>query len=367
MGKIKIIRATTVPMSLNAFCNGMLYELSEHYEVTALSSPGPELDEVREREKVRTIAIPMQRKISLFKDLLSLIQMIHVFRKEKPDIVHSMTPKAGLLCMIAGWITRVPIRIHTFTGLVFPTSQGIKKRILMLTDKITCACATHIIPEGEGVKHDLIENNITKKPLNVLGYGNVKGVDLTRFSPNHVSHKGFIFLYVGRIAKDKGIAELIQACQTLPKDAQLWIVGSIDKSDMLTDDIIQQMELHPQIRLFGSTKDVISFYNQVDCLILPSYREGFPNVVLEAGAMELPCIVTDINGSREIISNNVNGLVIPPQDANSLHEAMVYLATHPEQAKEMGKAARPIIEQKFEQSFVRKCLYDYYKQIISSQ
>lgn len=159
--KLKIIRATTVPMSLNAFCNGMLKELSEKYEVVALSSPGVEFPAIEEREGVRTIKVPMERHISIVKDLKALIKMIGVFRKEKPTMVHSMTPKAGLLCMIAGWLTKVPVRVHTFTGLVWPTEKGLKRQILMMTDRLTCACATHIIPEGEGVKSDLIAGKIT--------------------------------------------------------------------------------------------------------------------------------------------------------------------------------------------------------------
>lgn len=181
--KIKIIRATTIPMSLKAFCDGMLKELSEKYEVVAVSSPGEDLDFVAQREGVRTIAVPMERHISLWNDLKSLIRMIGVFRKEKPYMVHSMTPKAGLVCMMAGWLTRVPVRVHTFTGLVWPTSTGLKRRILMLTDKILCACATHIIPEGQGVMDDLRNGGITKKPMKVLGYGNVKGVDMEYFDP----------------------------------------------------------------------------------------------------------------------------------------------------------------------------------------
>ena len=121
----KIIRATTVPMSLDAFCNGMLKELSERYEVVALSSPGPEFPVIERREGVRTIKVPMERHISIFKDLKALIKVIGVFRKEKPVMVHSMTPKAGLLCMIAGRLTGVPVRVHTFTGLVWPTSTGL--------------------------------------------------------------------------------------------------------------------------------------------------------------------------------------------------------------------------------------------------
>ena len=153
----KLIRVTTVPMTLDSFCKGLLKELREQegYEVVAVSSPEKRLEELGNREGVQTVAVPMERRISLFKDLKSLWQMWRVMRREKPDMVHSMTPKAGMITMVAAWFARVPIRIHTFTGLVFPTSTGIKRRILMATDWLTCACATHIIPEGQGEKNDL--------------------------------------------------------------------------------------------------------------------------------------------------------------------------------------------------------------------
>ena len=147
--KVKLLRATTVPTSLNSFCRGVLKELrQEGYDVVAVSSPGPELQEVEKREGCRTIAVPMQRHISPMSDLKSLWRMTRVMRREHPAIVHSMTPKAGLICMIAAWLARVPVRIHTFTGLVWPTATGLKRRLLMFTDWLTCACATHVVPEG---------------------------------------------------------------------------------------------------------------------------------------------------------------------------------------------------------------------------
>ena len=185
----KIIRACTVSMSVG-FVAGMLPDLMKKYEVVLLSSPGPEMDEAHEKYGVRTIEVPMERHISLMRDVVSLWRLIKVFWKERPDMVHSMTPKAGLLCMVAGWLTRVPVRVHTFTGLVFPTATGLQRRILMATDALTCFCATHVIPEGEGVKSDLLNNGITKKPLKVLGYGNVMGIDMKRFDPNRFNGNG---------------------------------------------------------------------------------------------------------------------------------------------------------------------------------
>ena len=378
---MKIIRATTVPGSLNTFCRGLLSDLQERegYEVVALSSPGEALDEIREREKVRTIAVAMQRHISPVNDLRSLWKLIRVFRREKPDMVHSMTPKAGLLCMMAAWICRVPLRIHTFTGLVFPTSTGLKRKILMATDWLTCACATHVIPEGEGVKNDLVNNKITRKPLRVLGYGNVRGIDLNRFDPEDPEvikaaeiirrEEVLTFIFIGRLVGDKGIPELVNAFSRLNKempDTRLLLVGREEPQlDPLDNNTLKEISDNPAIEAVGQKSDVRPWLLASDVFILPSYREGFPNVVIEAGAMGLPSIVTDINGSREIIHDGENGLIVPVKNANALYEAMKHLAETPEDIRAMAANARPMIASRFEQSFVRQCLKDYYKEILA--
>lgn len=377
----KIIRAATVPQSLDVFCKGMLKELSEKYEVVALSSPGESLDRVREREGVRTIAVPMERHISLMKDLKALLAMIKTIRKESPYMIHSMTPKAGLLCMVAGKLTGVPVRIHTFTGLVWPTSTGLKRKILMLTDKLTCACATNIIPEGQGVKNDLIAGKITKKPLKVLGYGNVMGVDMEHFSRrpevlklaeelNLRDETKFTFLFVGRIVKDKGINELVGAFKKLYSeypDIRLILVGPYeDNLDPISQESRDAISAYDDIVAVGKKmgEELLAYYAAADCFVMPSYREGFPNTVLEAGAMGLASIVTDINGSREIIVDGENGMIVPPQDEARLYQAMKVMLTSSADRERLAGKARKMIADRFEQSFVRKCLYEYYDEVI---
>ena len=367
----KIIRVSTVPQSLNTFCKGMLKELSQEYEVVAVSSPGEALDSVRQREGVRTIAVPMERHISLLKDLKSLWRMWRVLRRERPDMIHSMTPKAGLMSMVGGWLAGVPVRVHTFTGLVWPTSTGLKRRILMATDWLTCACATHIIPEGEGVKSDLLNHRITRKPIHVLGYGNVKGIDLERYNPeqyNKEPHDGFTFVFVGRIVRDKGINELVAAFDRLHKeyaDTRLVLVGpNEDELDPVLPSTQERINRGDGIESLGRQSDVRPLYAQADALVFPSYREGFPNVVIEAGAMGLPSIVTDINGSREIIIDGQNGVIVPSQNTEALYEAMKRFVTMPDVVQKLAANARPLIESRFEQGYVRQCLYDYYKEIL---
>jgi glycosyltransferase involved in cell wall biosynthesis len=378
--KVKLIRATTVPTSLTGFCSGMLRELSAKYEVIALSSPEEELAIVAANEGVRTIAVPMERHIAVFKDLKALSTLVRVFRQEKPTIVHSMTPKAGMLCMLAAWVTRVPVRIHTFTGLVFPTSTGLKRRILMFTDRLTCACATHIIPEGEGVKNDLLNHGITRKPLTVLGYGNVRGVDMEFYSrrpevllkAQEIRKPVFTFVFVGRIVRDKGINELCEAFGRLSETeaVRLILVGPYeDNLDPISDRSRQMIQNNAAIESVGAKggDELLAYYAAADCYVFPSYREGFPNTVLEAGAMGLPSIVTDINGSREIIIQGKNGVIIPSHDSEALYDAMLNMMKDGESRKKMAGNAREMIASRYEQGFVRKCLYDFYDQVLRSR
>lgn len=377
---IKIVRVTTVPGSLTAFCSGLLKELrqEEGYDVVAVSSPGEELEEIAHGDGVMTHAVAMERHISPLRDLRSLWGLIRVFRRERPTMVHSMTPKAGLLSMMAAWVCRVPVRVHTFTGLVFPTATGLKQRILIFTDRLTCACATHIIPEGEGVKSDLTAYRITSKPLKVLGYGNVRGIDLTRFNPsdNDVQKEAqrykrpdcFTFIFIGRLVGDKGIGELTEAFSRLNRkhpSTRLLLIGSQEPElDPLDPDTLNEIEQNPAIEAVGRQSDVRPWLAASDCLAFPSYREGFPNVVIEAGAMGLPSIVTDINGSREIITNGRNGVIIPPRDAEALYRAMTSIVENKELTRLMAAEARPLIASRFEQSFVRRCLKDFYREIL---
>lgn len=375
--KPKIIRSCTVPMSV-IFVTGMLPELQERYEVVLLSSPGHELDDVEEKYGVRGIRVLMKRHISFGHDYVSLCRLVYVFLREKPAMVHSITPKAGLLCMIAAWLARVPVRVHTFTGLVFPTATGLKRRILMMTDYITCACATHVIPEGEGVKNDLLRNGITKKPIKVLGYGNVRGIDMARFdrrpevmalAQEKKKNDVFTFVFVGRIVRDKGINELCQALEMLSGivPVRLLLVGpyedDLDPVSQQSKDIIEN---NPSIEYLGSKSDdeLLACYAAADCFVFPSYREGFPNTVIEAGAMGLPSIVTDINGSREIIVQGENGVIVPPKDADALYKAMWDMIRNKPARDRMAANARQMIASRFEQGFVRKCLMDYYDEII---
>ncbi|NBC57063.1 MAG: glycosyltransferase [Bacteroidetes bacterium] len=383
---LKLIRVSTVAVSLDKLLEGQLNFLSKHFKVIGVSSPSNNnLKEVGQRENVDVKAISMERKISLLKDFCSLVQLVILFKKESPQIVHSITPKAGLLSMIAGYFSGVPIRIHTFTGLIFPSKTGLLQKILIVMDKLLCNCATHIYPEGEGVKNELLKYNITSKPLKVLANGNVNGINTSHFNPKNYTHKqkqalrqqldikeqDFVFIFVGRLVRDKGINELVTAFKSLSlgegfrERLKLLLVGPYEHElDALSKETLEAIDQNPNIITAGFQEDVRPYYAIANALAFPSYREGFPNVVLQAGAMNLPSIVTDINGCNEIIEDGKNGLIIPPKNSDALQQAMFKLMEDQNLFQELKRNARDMITSRYEQKLVWEALLEEYKRLL---
>ncbi|MFH6944321.1 glycosyltransferase family 4 protein [Flavobacterium sp. FlaQc-50] len=377
----KIIRLSTVPLSLNVLLKGQLKFLNSYYNVLGVSGKGLDLDEVAKREGITVHSIEMQRKIAPLKDLVSLVRLYFYFRIERPFIVHSITPKAGLLSMIAGKLAGVPIRIHTFTGLIFPSKSGFFQKILIVMDRLLCLCATNVYPEGQGVSEDLVKYRITKKPLKVIGNGNVNGIDTEYFDPGlytledkiklrkkiGVFENDFVFIFVGRLVKDKGINELVTAFLKLEvnfKEVKLVLVGPFENDlDPLNTETISAIEESDAIVTVGFQQDVRPYFAMADTLVFPSYREGFPNVVMQAGAMELPSIVTDINGSNEIITENENGMIIPVKDVDAIYNSMKKIVTNTEYRNKLAHNARFNIVSKYEQQLVWNALLEEYKNL----
>lgn len=376
------MRVATVPLSLALFCKGQLEAISENYEVVAVSSPGDELLKLSEREKIRAVGVPMSREVTPWKDLVAICRLVRVFRKEKPDMVHSMTPKAGLLSMIAARICNVPVRLHTFTGLLFPTANGVKKKIFAACDKIICRCATHIVAEGKGVRNDLMAASITAKKIEILGNGNVRGIDLDYYkrTPDVTDRAAeirqklrcddntFVFIFVGRLVKDKGIDNLVKAFLELSKEnknVRLLLVGEFEDKDKPDQSTVHLIENSPLIFKTGWQEDVRPFYAAADLLVLPSRREGFPNVVIEAGAMELCSIVTDINGSNEIIIEAINGMMVPRDDYQALRSLMKRLCRDKVLVRDMASKARRSVADRYDHNFVSSKLKDYYEEILA--
>ncbi len=377
--KKKLIRTATVASSLDILLKGQLSFLNEHFEVIAVSGQDIHLENISNREKVQTIDVAFQRHIAPIKDLISLFKLYKILKKEKPFIIHSITPKAGLLSMIAGYFAQVPIRIHTFTGLVFPTKTGFSKSFFIFMDRLLCQFATHIFPEGNGVKNDLIQNKITKKPLNVIANGNVNGIDLNHFNPSlfsendkielrkilNISNHDFVFIYVGRLVSDKGINELVAAFEKILANnlnARLLLVGNFENDlDPLFPETYKILKQNKSIISVGFQEDVRPYFAIANALVFPSYREGFPNVVLQAGAMNLPSIVTNINGCNEIIQDNFNGIIIEFRNENAIFEAMNRLLNDKDLVCKLASNSRNNIVVRFEQSLVWNALLVEYR------
>lgn len=378
MTKPRLQIVTTVPETLATILRGQPRFLSRHFLVTLVTSPGDEVQVIQEHEGAYVEHVDMARGIHLFKDMLSVCRMIFVLRKRRPEIIHSYTPKAGLVAMLAGWIFRVPIRIHTFTGLIFPSQSGFKKCLLVWIDRLICSCATDVVPEGEGVKKDLERFSVTKKPLQVIGYGNIAGVDTSEFSPAsaevlkegaalrsrlQLTEKDFVYCYVGRLNRDKGIAELVKAFVRLAGRAQLLVVGGLDYSAPVDRETLEALENHPRIHRLGFLRDIRPALSCSDVLVLPSYREGFPNVLLQAGAMELPVVATDVNGSNEIVEPGLNGWLVPPRDEGELWQAMQAAMDMPtNRLREMGVRARARVNERFQREEHWQRLVEFYEE-----
>lgn len=368
--------STTVPETFSTILKRQPSYLATHFSVVLATSPSDTLAKVEADEQLSVCKVPMVRGISVLSDLVSVVRMVRVLRTIKPALVHSYTPKAGLVTMLAAWLCRVPVRVHTFTGLIFPTSTGFRKQLLIWIDRLICLCATEIVPEGNGVKNDLERFHITKKPLRVIGHGNIAGVDTDFFSPKaaeifqeagslrsalSIGANEFVFCFVGRLNKDKGVAELIKAFASLNGVIHLILVGSMDPTAPVDDVTLAEIEAHDRIYVLGFMEDIRPALLASDILVLPSYREGFPNVVLQAGAMEVPVIATDINGSNEIIESGLNGWLVPARDARALQVAMQQAIEMPGiQRKEMGQRARARIVRRFERSEHWKRMVQFY-------
>ena len=406
----KLIRVTTADISLNSLLKGQLKFLNQYFEVIGVAKDTGVLKEVSEREGIRVVDAPLERPISLVKDIKGLWFLYRLFRKEKPWCVHANTPKGSLLAMIAAWFACVPHRVYTVTGLRYQGAHGLLRMILKTMERLSCLFATNVIPEGQGVLQCLKRDNITKKSLQVIHYGNINGKDTEFFSRDNAiqtaslkladkhiflrnlsekearslvrselgfSNNDFIFVFIGRLVNDKGLGELADAIRKLENEnleIKLLLIGEIDgEDDALAKDKLNYLMQLKNVKYIGVQSDIRPYLMASDVLVFPSYREGFPNVPLEAGALGLPAIVTNINGSNEIIEDGVNGKIIQaPLDNKGvrvnditieLYTMMKWFYYHPEEVKRMGENARPIICERYEQHNVWKALLEYYKQL----
>lgn len=387
--KPKLLRITTVPVSLKTLLKGQHRFMSQNgFEVVGVSSRGTALQEVHNEEGIRVIELEMTRTFSPFKDLKSLWSLYRLCRKEKPFIVHSHTPKAGIVGMLGAKLAGVPIRLHTVAGMPLMVTSGAKRWVLDIVEKITYGCATKVYPNSEGLYDFIVKGRYApKRKLGMIAKGSSNGIDTGFFAPNQVTEyqvnqlkkdlaiqpDDFVFVFVGRLVGDKGINELVSAFSRLNdsrtgRTCKLLLVGSLESElDPLLSHTLEAIKNNERIIAVGYQKDVRLYFAISDTLVFPSYREGFPNVVMQAGAMGLPSIVTDINGCNEIITGGVNGLLVALNDVNALTGAMEFLLHNPAEVDRMAKNARPLITERYEQRMVWEAIFEEYKRLLEER
>ncbi len=377
----KFFITTTIPRSLNFFKGNLKY-LNEWFEVCAISSQFEELKEIGNREGVRTYCIPMVRSISLIKDIICLFKFILLFVRERPYVVHGNTPKASMLSMIAAWITRVPVRIYMCHGLRYQGTQGVFRKLLKSMEKLTCACSTEVICVSNGVRNTFFEDGICNLNKSVvLGYGSATGLDLKYFDPNQIDEylmrnelgipkEDFIFIFVGRIVEDKGINELVAAFDRLSfenEHVHLVLVGNEElKLNPISLESRNTIEMNKRIYAIGRRNDIRPYLVGSDAFVFPSYREGFGMVLIEANAMGIPAISSNIIGCNEIIIKGENGDVVPSKNANILYEKMKEWVSNPLKLKSMGCQARLLVEQRYDRNVVWKNALNEYLRLVDS-
>lgn len=356
--------------------------MNDHYEVIAIAAEKERLRKYGEDNEVRTYHVELTRAITPGKDLRAVYRLYKFLKEEKPKIVHTHTPKAGIIGMLAAKLAGVPVRLHTVAGLPLLETSGPKRKILDLVEKLTYDLAIRVYPNSFELKKIILDLGYAKKEkLKVLGKGSSNGIDTKYFDPElfaeeekrslrsklNISENDFVFIFVGRLVKEKGINELVRAFvqfQEKNSNALLLLVGPFEQElDPLDADVFEIINSHEKIITTGYQTDVRPYFSIADVLTFPSYREGFPNVVMQANAMKLPAIVTNINGCNEIIQEGENGIIIPVKNEGFLFQAMERLFTESLLRAKLSKNARSLIAQKYERKQFWEILLKEYKEL----
>ena len=376
----KLIRITTVPISIEKLLENQPRFFSEYFNITLVSSDEERLAKVASDQGVRYFPLEITRRITPLQDLRCLVRLVRFLRQEKPHFVHSHTPKAGIIGMLAAYIAGVPVRMHTVAGLPLMEATGVKRWVLNTVERITYFCSTNVYPNSKGLETFILQNKFcTSKKIKVLGSGSSNGIDTSYFDPEMVSQaqqvalknelsiepKDFVFCFVGRLVKDKGVNELIDAFIQISKkhlNAKLLIVGHTEADlDPLLPVTLHNIKFNERIIEVGFQKDIRPYLAIADLFIFPSYREGFPNVILQANAMGVPCIVSDINGCNELIKQGENGLIVPAKNSKILKEQMELLLENPNHLKASNSEIRNFIISNFEREVFWELLLKEYK------
>ena len=377
----KLIRITTVPISIEKLLENQPKYFSKFFDITIVSSDKSELEKLGKKQGVKTFCLPLTRKITPFKDIIAIFKLYFFLKRENPKIVHSHTPKAGFVGMTASFFAGVPIRMHTVAGLPLMERKFIKKKVLIFIEKLTYLFATNVYSNSKKLMEFILSKKFcSKRKIKTLANGSSNGIDTKYFSDNislisknklldtlKILKNDFVFCYVGRVVKDKGINELVSAFNELNlknKNCKLIIVGKIEnETNPVSKSTMGIIKKNKNILLTGFKNDVRPYLSIGNCFVFPSYREGFPNVLMQAGAMNLPCIATNINGCNEIIQDNINGFLIPPKNIHALVKAMQKIMDKKLIIK-LSKNSRLMVKEKYDQKYFWKKLLIEYKNLV---
>jgi glycosyltransferase involved in cell wall biosynthesis len=321
----------------------------------------------------------MPRSVSPVRDLLALWRLYRIFLRERFDIVHSHTPKAGILGMLAAWAAGVPVRIHTFAGTATDDIPGLKWRVIRFTDRLTALFSTQCLAISRSLKDLLLERNVCPETkIEVLVSGSSNGIDLKRFSQTHevkmrarrlreelrIPESDLVVLFVGRVVKDKGVSELLLAFRALESEnTHLLLVGpKEDDLDPLPDWACEEIDRNPRIHAVGFQHDIEAYLECCNLLAVPTYREGFGNVFIQAAAMERPVVATRIPGVVDSVKEGVSGYLVPPKDHSSLAEIIKLLLSDRELRLQLGTSGRKWVEDNFDRNRIWEELERVYRQ-----
>jgi glycosyltransferase involved in cell wall biosynthesis len=377
------VHITTVPESLPFFTGQVGYIKARGFDVQALSSPGKDLVRFAATERISVHAVNMARRITPLRDLVAVARLWRRLRQGQPQIVHAHTPKGGLLGMVGACLARVPVRIYHIHGLPLMTATGLKRRLLRRTERMACALAHQVLCVSHSVREVAIAERLCPADkIKVLLRGSVNGVDaVVRFNPMNlpaearhevrarygIAPDALVAGFVGRVVRDKGLTELAQAWQDLRAvfpGLHLLIVGPFEPQDPLPADVEALLRCDPRIHLAGECVDMPPLYAAMDVVVLPTYREGFVVVALEAAAMELPVLATCVPGCVDAVEDGVTGTLVPVRDAAALVDALRQYLSSPELRRQHGQAGRQRVLRDFEQRVLWEAIYEEYTRLL---
>ncbi|HLY08237.1 MAG TPA: sugar transferase [Planctomycetota bacterium] len=354
-----LVHVTTVPQTLHFLRGQIGYMKARGFRVVAVSSPGPVLEELGRSEGIEVHGVPMPRRITPFGDLVALVRLVRLFRTLQPDLVHAHTPKGGLLGMLAARLSGVRRRIYTLHGLPMETAAGVKRSLLRLAERLSCALASRVTAVSESLRRKAAALGVCRSDrISVLGSGTVNGVDAERrFSPSQIPQLRVVRArralgiptelrivgYVGRVVRDKGLEELLEAWKDLRedfRDLHLVVVGPDEPQDPLSPEASRLLHEDPRIRRTGPVDSMPELYAMMDVVVLPSHREGFPQVPLEAAAMQRPVVATAVTGCVDAVVDGETGTLVPPGDSQALGRALRAYLHDPALRARHGRSAR---------------------------